>query len=115
MISWLLSPSVFWGLFAAVPAVAAEFAYKKWPVDWPWWYGLPLWVPLQLSIGYGIFRLVQVPNTTLLEQFTVWAFATISMRVVVSVVILGENVQGGTWAALGLITFARVIQAFWGR
>lgn len=112
--SWL-SPPVLWGLFAAVPAVAAELVYKKWPVDWPWWYGLPVWAPLQLMIGYGIFRLVQTPGATLLESFTVWAFATIAMRVVVSVMILGENVQAGTWFALGLILMARIAQTFWGR
>lgn len=115
MITWLLQPAVLWGLFAAVPAVTAEFCYKRWPADWSWWYGLPLWIPLQLMIGYGVFRLVQVPNTTLIDAFIVWAFATTVMRVVVSVAILQEQIPGGTWFALGLLVMARVAQAFWGR
>lgn len=105
-----------WGLCAAVPAVVAEYLYKIWPAEWPWWYGLPLWVPLQLSIGYCIYRLVTAGSAgTLLDAFVVWAFATTFMRVVVSVVILGETVKGGTWFALGLLIMAKVAQTFWGR
>ena len=110
-----LAPATFWGLFAAFPAVLAELIYRKWPMDWAWWYGLPLWVPIQLMIGYGIFRLVTVPQTTLLDAFVVWAFSTTLMRVAVSWVILGETVKGGTLFALGLLLMARVAQTLWGR
>jgi multidrug transporter EmrE-like cation transporter len=110
--SWL-SPPVLWGLAAAVPAVLAEYLYKT--LQGPWIKWLPLWIVLQLSIGYCIYKLVTTPNTTLMESFTVWAFSTIAMRVAVSIFILGETVKGGTWAALALIVMARVIQATWGR
>lgn len=115
MISWLLTPSTVWGLAAAFPAVLAELIYKKWPADLAWWYGLPIWVPLQLSIGYCIYRLVSVPNTSLLDQFVIWAFSTTAMRVFVSAVVLGETVKGGTLFALGLLVMARIAQSFWGR
>jgi hypothetical protein len=111
-----LSPAAFWGLAAALPAVAAEYLYRTWPVDTPWWHGLWMWLPLQLSIGYCIFRLVTVPGTSsLLDAFVVWAFSTTIMRVAVSVLVLGETVKGGTWFALALLTLAQVAKTFWGR
>lgn len=112
----LLSPAAFWGLAAAVPAVIAELIYKKWPEEWPWWWGLPAWIPIQLAIGYCIFRLVTDKSAaTLLDAFVIWAFATTAMRVFISVAILGENVKGGTWFALGLLIMAKIAQTFWGR
>jgi hypothetical protein len=111
----LLSPATVWGLAAAFPAVLAELCYRKWPVEWPWWYGLPAWIPMQLAIGYCIFRLVSVPSTTLLDAFVVWAFSTTAMRVAVSTLILGETIKGGTLFALGLLIMARIAQSFWGR
>ena len=110
-----MSPAVWWGLAAAVPAVLAEYLYRKWPAGTPWWYGLPIWIPIQLSIGYCIYRLVTIPNNTLLDAFITWAFATTAMRVVVSVLILGESIKGGTWFALGLLIMAKIAQTAWGR
>lgn len=109
------APAALWGLGAAFPAVLAELIYKKWPTEWPWWYGLPLWIPIQLAIGYCIFRLVTIPNNTLLDAFVIWAFSTTFMRVFISTVILGESIKGGTWFALGLLIMAKIAQTFWGR
>ena len=108
-----LGPAVLWGLLAAVPAVTAEYLYRTLPG--PWLRHLYLWLPLQLSIGYCIYRLVNIPNTALLDAFVVWAFSTIAMRVFVSVVLLHDDVRGGTWFALGLIAMARLAQVAWGR
>lgn len=110
-----MNPTIYWGLAAAVPAVVAEYLYKTWPLGTPWWHGLWMWVPLQLAIGFCIFKLVSAPNTTLMDAFCVWAFSTIAMRVLVSVFVLEEVVKGGTWFALALILMARVAQTFWGR
>ncbi len=111
-----LSPVTFWGLSAGVPAVLAEYLYRIFARNgFPWWYGLPVWVPMQLLIGYSIFRLVTVPNTTLLDAFVVWALSTTLLRVFASVVLLQDNVQSGTWFALGLLIMARIAQSFWGR
>ena len=110
-----LTPSTMWALLAAFPAVGAEWAYKKWPLDWPWWYGLPLWIPLQMAIGYCIFKLVSEPTNTLLDAFVIWSFSTTAMRVAVSVLILNESIKGGTWFALGLLVMAKIAQTFWGR
>lgn len=115
MLTWLYSPAALWGLLAAVPAVGAEWIYRKMPADMPWWHLLPLWIPIQLAIGYCIYRLVTIPNTTLLDAFVIWAFSTTFMRVFVSVVMLGDSIKGGTWFALGLLFMARVAQTFWGR
>jgi len=108
-----LGPAILWGLLAAVPAVTAEYLYRTLPG--PWLRHIYLWVPLQLSIGYCIYRLVNVPNTALVDAFVAWAFSTIAMRVVVSVFVLGDAVRGGTWYALALIVMARIAQVAWGR
>lgn len=114
VLSQFFTPGTLWALGAAVPAVTAEFLYRKMGAT-PWWHLLWLWVPLHLSIGYCIYRLVQQPQTTLLDAFVVWAFATTAMRVFVSVAILGDPVKGGTWFALGLLVMAKIAQTFWGR
>lgn len=111
-----LGPAGVWGLAAAIPAVGAEWIYRKWPSEWPWWYGLPLWIPMQLAIGYCIYRLVSDQHTaSLLDAFVFWAFSTTFIRVILSVVILHEPIKGGTWFALGMLVMARVAQVFWGR
>lgn len=112
----LLSAATMWSIGAAVPAVVAEALYRMWDTSRPWWHGLWMWIPLQLAIGYCIFKLVTAPSSgSLLDAFVVWAFATTLLRVVVTLLVLGETVKGGTWIALGLLTLARVVQTFWGR
>jgi hypothetical protein len=108
-----LGPAVLWGLLAAFPAVLAEYLYRT--LEGPWLRHLYLWVPLQLSIGYCVYRLVTIPGTALVDSFVVWAFSTIAMRVAVSVLLLGDTIRPGTWFALGLIVMARIAQANWGR
>ena len=108
-----LNPATFWGLTAAVPAVLAEYLYRTLPG--PWWTYLYLWVPLQLCIGYSIYRLVTIPQTSLLDAFVVWAFSTTAMRVAVTVLLLGDSVKSGTWFALALLVLARIAQTYWGR
>jgi hypothetical protein len=109
----LLAPATLWGLAAAVPAVTSEYMYRT--IQGPWWKYLWAWIPIQLMIGYCIYRLVSVPNQTLLDAFVVWAFSTTFLRVFVSVAVLGEPTKAGTWFALGLLLMARVAQTFWGR
>jgi hypothetical protein len=110
---WPLSEATYWGLAAAVPAVLAEYLYRTLPG--PWSQYLYLWVPMQLAIGYCIYRLVSIPNTALMDAFIVWAFSTTFMRVAISVLVLRDQVKGGTWFALGLLLMARIAQTFWGR
>ena len=108
-----LSQATLWGLTAAIPAVLAEYLYRTLPG--PWWTHLWLWLPMQLTIGYAVYRLVTIPQTSLLDAFVVFAFSTTFMRVVVTVVFLGDIVRPGTWVALGLLIVARAVQAYWGR
>jgi len=108
-----IGPATIWGLTAALPAVLAEYLYRTLPG--PWHHYLYIWVPMQLAIGYSIYRLVTIPQTTLMDAFIVWAFSTTFLRVVVTVVLLGDKVKEGTWFALSLLFLARVAQARWGR
>ena len=109
----LLSQATLWGLTAAIPAVLAEYLYRRLPG--PWHYYLYLWVPIALTVSYSISRLVRLPQTTLLDAFVVWAFSTTFLRVVVTVLVLHDPVKAGTWFALGLLIMARIAQSFWGR
>mgnify|MGYP001561241431 FL=1 len=108
-----LSQATLWGLTAAIPAVLAEYLYRTLPG--PWWHYLYLWVPISLGISYSIYRLVTIPQTSLLDAFVVWAFSTTFLRVVVTVFLLRDTVKEGTWFALALLVLARVAQARWGR
>ena len=108
-----LGPATWWGLAAAVPAGLAEYLYRTLPG--PWWQYLHIWIVLQMSIGYSIYRLVTIPQTTLLDAFIVWAFSTTFMRIFLTVALLHDPVKGGTWFALGLLIMARIAQSFWGR
>ena len=99
-----------WGLFAAVPAVTAEYLYKT--VQGPWHHHLYMWIPLQLAVGFGIYRMVNVPSTNLLEAFVVWSFCVLAMRVGVSQFLLEETVRTGTWVALGLMVVAKLVNVY---
>jgi hypothetical protein len=106
-------PATFWGLSAALPAVLAEYLYRT--IQGPWWHYLWAWAPMQLLIGYSVYRIVNIPNTSLIDAFIVFAFSTTALRVFVTVVVLGDPVKGGTWFALGLLIMARIAQTWWGR
>jgi hypothetical protein len=105
-----MSPTLI-GILTAVPAILSEYLYKT--RDGDWFHDLHIYLPLQLCISYGVWRLVTVPGTTLLDAFVVWAFSTVAMRCIVSQVVLGEHVSPGTWAALGLLLIARYVQYTW--
>jgi hypothetical protein len=108
-----IGPATFWGLSAALPAVLAEYLYRT--IHGPWWHYLWAWLPMQLFIGYSVYRLVTVPHTSLLDAFVVFAFSTTALRVFITVVILGDPVRIGTWVALGLLIAARFSQMYLGR
>jgi hypothetical protein len=96
---------------AAALAVGAEYLYRT--LRGPWWHWLWLWVPMQLGIGYCIYRIVTVPGVPLVGALVMWSFAIIGTRVLVSVFILRDVISIGTWAALGLMVAARIAQSVW--
>lgn len=100
---------MFWSLLAAMCAVGAEYLYRT--LQGPWWTHLYLWIPIQLTIGYAIYRLVTTPGTPLLGALVMWSFAVIITRVFVSVSLLHDKVPTGTWVAVGLMAAARVAQS----
>jgi len=112
ILQWV-SPATLWGLAAAIPAVLAEYLYRRLPGEWHEY--LWIWTPIALAVSYSICQLVRQPSTSLLDAFVVWAFSTTIMRVALTVLVLGDPVKGGTWFALGLLLMARVAQTFWGR
>lgn len=106
-----MSPAIIlWGLGAGIPAVLAEYLYRT--LQNPWHYYIWLWVPLQLGIGYCIYRMVTMPGATLLDAFIVWALATTVLRVLVTTVLLHDAVKWTTWAALALVLMANVVRTF---
>lgn len=118
----MMSPAAWYGLLAAIPAVLAEYLYRVLPgldgSTGAWLKHLYLWVPIQLMIGFFIYKLVQTTahgQGSLLDAFVVWAFATTFIRVVLTVFVLGDTVKGGTWFALALLVLANVAKTFWGR
>jgi|SRR5687767_8665932 len=102
---------IYWALLGAVLASYIEYLYRTLPG--PWHQYLWLWVPSQTLIGYCVYRIVTMPNTSLLAAFVVWTFATMTMRILISVVALHDTVATGTWIALGLIVLAKVVQYTW--
>ncbi len=102
-----------WGLGAGVPAVVAEYLYRTMPG--PWISHLYLWLPLQLLIGYSIYRLVNTPGVTLVDSLVVFALCTAGLRVFVSVGLLGDQVKWATWVALGLVLTANIIKFIWSK
>ena len=115
-----LSNATWYAIGAAIPAVLAEYLYRVLPGSdgsaAGWFKYIHIWIPMQLAIGYFIYKLVTATSTaSLLDAFVIWAFTTTIMRVIVTVLVLHDTVKGGTWYALGLLTMARVAQTFWGR
>ncbi len=98
-------------LLGGATAILGEYLYRVTPG--PWHRNLHMWVPLTLLISYCVHELVRAPGMTLIGAFVVWTFATLFCRVAVSVFVLHDKVPPGTWAALVLIVFARIIQQVW--
>jgi hypothetical protein len=103
--------STFFSIGAAILAVAAEYLYCTLPG--PWWKFLWIWTPIQLGIGYCIYRLVSMPGQPLLGALLLWSFAVIGTRALVSTFLLKDHVSPGLWAAVGLMVAARVVQVVW--
>jgi len=105
-----VSPAILWGLGAGIPAVLAEYLYRTLPG--PWHHYLWLWVPIQMLIGYSIYRLVTIPGSSLLDAMVIWAFCTAGLRIAASLY-LGDNIRTGTWIAFGLVMLATLVKHFW--
>lgn len=100
-----------WSLVAAALAVGAEYLYRT--LKEPWLHYLWAWIPIQLAIGYCIYRLVTQPGVPLIGALIIWSFSIIGLRVLVTVFLLHDRVAMGTWVALGLMIGARVAQSVW--
>ena len=100
--------ATWWGLGAGVPAVVLEYLYRVLPGPWAGY--LWIWGPASLWISYAIYRLVTLPHTPLLGAFVVWATSTMLLRTFLSAVVLRDRITWGTWAAVGLMITARLVQ-----
>lgn len=100
-----------WGLGAGLPAVVAEYLYRTLPGSW--FSHLYIWLPIQLLIGYSIYRLVNSPGVTLLDSLVVFAFCTASFRLFTSIVLLDDTIRTGTWIAFGLVMLANLVKVYW--
>ncbi len=96
-----------WALFAAGLAVGNEWLYRTLPGHWSAY--LYLWVPIQLGISYGLYKIITTPNTTLIDAMIIFTFSTMTLRIIASYG-LGDRISVTTWAAFGLLLMARFVQ-----
>lgn len=102
------------GSVAAIAAVTAEWAYKQeWVTSVPWWHHLHLWVPLQLLIGYCIYRLVNLPEINLLDAFIVFALCTALLRIIIATAVLHQHIPVQSWVGFALVLSATLVKTFW--
>lgn len=104
-------PLTVWSILGGIVAIFAEYLYRRLPG--PWHHYIYLWIPIQLFIGYVVCKIVQSPGTSLIAAFITWSVATLACRVLLTVFILHDKVTPGTWAGLGLLVCARIIQQVW--
>lgn len=99
-----------YAMVAALSVAASETVFVQTP---SWWARAWLFIPLAIVTNVAIYRLVHA-TPTLLDAFVVFSFATMALRIGSSVLILQQPVSVGTWAAVGLIALAKVVQGVWG-
>ncbi len=111
---FIFNPATLYGLMAGSAAVFAEYLYRQLDgTTGAWVDTLPMWILLQLTISYGIYKLVNIPGLTLIDSLIVFSSSTILLRVLLTLFVLGDTVRVGTWIALGLLLLARVVQSLW--
>lgn len=106
-----MNPLILYSLLAGVTAVVAEGLYVRWTA--PWWHGLWLWIPMQLLIGYSVYRLVTSPSLSLLDAFVMFALVTAALRIAIAVLVLRQDIAPGAWAAFVLLIAANFIRHYW--
>ena len=103
--------ATLWSLLGGLLAITCEMLYRKLPGPWvDYWF---LWVPLTIGISVCVHGLVNSPGVSLIASFIVYSSTTLVLRTLVCVFILRDPVSPGTWAALGLLVAARIIQQVW--
>lgn len=102
--------TTFWSLLAALCAVGAEYLYRT--LKGPWISHIYLWIPIQLTIGFAIYKLVTSPGVPLISALIMWSVCVIGLRILVSM-LLGDAVSIGTWVAVCLMFAARIAQQVW--
>lgn len=102
---------MIWALVAGIAAVTLEWIYRAYP-SVAWWRLLPAVAPAALLVSYAICRMVRGADS-LPDAVVLWSLAVIGLRVAVSLLALGDRIAPGTWAALGLLIVAHVVQGEW--
>jgi len=98
-------------ILGGLTAICGEYLYRITPG--PWYRNLWMWLPITLLISFCVHELVKAPGVTLIGAFVIWTCTTLVTRIFFCVFILHDKVAPGTWAALALIVFARIIQQVW--
>lgn len=100
-----------YAMVGGVFAVGLEWGYRAWP-HVSWWRLAPFILLPSIVISYCVCQIVR-ESGSLIAALVVWSSTTIALRVLVSVVILGDIVSSATWVGLVLVVAARVIQVIW--
>jgi hypothetical protein len=103
--------TTLWSIAAAIPVLITEYLFRT--QTGGWLANLHYYLPLQMAVSYCVYRLVTEPDTSLVEAFVAWAVCTTIGRVILSTLVLHDDIKAGTWFALGLILMAKVAQSFW--
>jgi hypothetical protein len=103
--------AIGWSVFGGAVAIGSEYLYRTFPGSWI--SHIWLWLPLTLCVSLCVFHIVNAPGASLLSAFVIWTSTTIVLRTFVCLVLLRDPVSRGTWAAIVLLIFARIIQQVW--
>ena len=106
----LLDQNWLWALLAATGAVFLETVFRRYP-SISWFQLLPIMIPVQLVISFGILNLVR-RSESLLTAFVVFTCGTLGLRIVATAW-LGDPIPPGVWLSLVFILLARTSQVAW--
>lgn len=100
-----------WSMLGGALAILGEYLYRT--MRGSWFDNWLVFTPLTVLVSICVWHLVRTPGVSLLGSFVIWTATTIFLRTLVCVFVLHDKVTPGTWAALGLLVLARIIQQVW--
>ena len=101
--------AILWAALGGLTAVGLEFAFRSgvsWFVNW-WWI-----IPLSVLINFCIYQLLQTDGSWV-YSIALFGFMTALLRVILSLVVLGEPPTIGTMIAAGALLGGASSRILW--